>query len=252
MGDFLRGSSTVIAAPGGTRWDGFYVGGQVGLVYSGTDFADSTRSLAAFILRNTTLESEMRPSGWTALGKADTSRSSYGGFVGYQTQWDGAVIGIEVNYNRTNVSMSATDSIARSVATSNGYMNNVRVSGTSSIDLTDYGTLRLRGGWAAGSFMPYGFIGAALGRADVSRTAQVTVAGFDNIGANLPPYGLAQTATEAKNGDFAYGYATGLGVDICVIQNVFVRGEYEFVRFGDFNDLKTHIHTIRAAAGFKF
>lgn len=251
MGEMLRGSSTVIAAPGGTRWDGFYVGGQVGIVYSGTDFGNSTRSLVAFMLRNTTLENEIRPSDWTTLGKADTTGSSYGAFVGYQTQWEGAVVGIEANYNRTNLSVSATDSIARQVATSDGYNNSVRINGTSSIHLTDYGTLRVRGGWAAGSFMPYAFAGFALGRADVSRTAQVIATGFDVNGFGLP-YSFNQTATEAKNGDFAYGYAFGFGVDMCVIQNVFVRGEYEYVQFGEFNDLKTHIHTIRAAAGFKF
>ena len=35
LGDsFLRGS-TVISQPGGTRWDGFYFGGQVGATYCG-------------------------------------------------------------------------------------------------------------------------------------------------------------------------------------------------------------------------
>ena len=29
-----------------------------------------------------------------------------------------------------------------------------------------------------------------------------------------------------------YGYAAGFGVDICVSNNLFVRGEYEYVRFG--------------------
>jgi len=250
MPDFLRGSSTVISAPSGTRWDGVYVGGQVGLAYSGTDFSNSTRSLVAFMLRNTTLETEVRPSSWTALGKADTSTSSYGGFIGYQSQWDVAVVGIEANYNRTNATMSATDSIARSVGTTDGFVNNVRIDGTASIHITDYGTMRLRGGWAAGSFMPYTFVGVALGRADVSRTARVTASGF-NAAAGLT-YNFNQTATEAKNGDFAYGYAAGLGIDMCITQNIFIRGEYEYVAFGEFNDLNTHIHTARVAAGFKF
>jgi opacity protein-like surface antigen len=37
-----------------------------------------------------------------------------------------------------------------------------------------------------------------------------------------------------------------------VMQNMFVRGEYEYVQFGEFNDLKTHIHTARVAAALKF
>ena len=41
-------------------------------------------SLVAFILRNTTIEAEHHVSDWTTLGKADTSATSWGGFVGYQ------------------------------------------------------------------------------------------------------------------------------------------------------------------------
>jgi opacity protein-like surface antigen len=250
MGEMLRGSNTVIAAPGGTRWDGFYVGGQVGLNYSGTDFSSATRSLTALMLRNTVLEHEFHPSDWAVLGKGDTSGVSYGAFIGYQTEWETAVIGLEANYNRTNLSVSATDSIARTVATTDGFLNSVRIDGASSIHITDYGTLRVRGGWAAGSFMPYGFVGVALGRADVSRSGRVIATGF-NAEQNRG-YNFNQTATEAKNGDFAYGYAAGLGIDMCITQNIFVRGEYEYVKFGEFNDLNTHIHTVRAAAGFKF
>jgi opacity protein-like surface antigen len=246
----LRGSSTVMTAPGGTRWDGFYLGAQAGLVYSGTDFGNATSSLVAFLLRNTTLENETRPSDWTTLGKADTTTASYGGFIGYQQQWDEAVIGIEANYNRTNATTSATDSIARSVGTSDGFTNNVRIDGTAAIHITDYGTARVRGGWAAGNFMPYAFAGLAIGRADVTRTATVTATGF-NAGTGQT-YNFNQTATEATSGDFAYGYAVGLGLDMSITQNIFVRGEYEYVDFGAFNDLRTHIHTVRAGAGLKF
>jgi opacity protein-like surface antigen len=253
LGDsFLRGSSTAISAPSGTRWDGFYVGAQAGLAWPGTDFGNSTRSLVAFMLRNTTIENEQRVSDWTTLGKADTNSASYGGFVGYQQQWDSAVVGVEANYNRTNASMAARDTIARFFGTSDGYTNNVRVTGQSSIHVTDYGTLRLKGGWAAGNFMPYAFVGVALGRADVTRTAQVIATGFDATGSGGLPYSFNQTSTEAKNGDFAYGYAIGLGIDMMVWSCFFVRGEYEYVQFGEFNDLKTHIHTARAAVGIKF
>ena len=250
MPDFLRGSSTVVAEPSGSRWDGVYVGGQAGLAYSGTDFGNSTRSLAAFMLRNTVLEGDFHPSEWAVLGKGDTSGTSYGAFIGYQTQWDVAVVGIEANYNRTNLTTAATDSIARFVTTSDGFQTSVRIDGASSIHITDYATLRVRAGWAADSFLPYAFVGAAIGRADVSRSARV--AAFGTNPATNQFFNFDQTATEAKNGDFAYGYAAGLGIDWCVTQNIFVRGEYEYVQFGNFNDLNTHIHTVRVAGGFKF
>lgn len=251
LGDsFLRGSSTVMSAPGGTRWDGFYVGGQVGAAVSGTDFGNATQSLVAFLLRNTSIENEMKVSSWTTLSKSDTTGSSYGAFAGYNMQWDVAVIGVEANYNRSNLMMSASDSMRRIFPTSDGYNNDVQVIATSNIHITDYGTLRARGGWAAGNFMPYGFIGLAVGRADVASTAHVIASGTSMTGA--PPYNFDQTSTAGRNGDFAYGFAAGLGVDFCLIANLFVRAEYEYVQFGAFNDLKTHIHTARVGGGLKF
>lgn len=247
---FLRGSQTVVNM-GPTRWDGFYFGGQVGGAWSGTDFANSTKSLVAFILRNTTIEQENKVSDWTTLGKYDANGTSYGGFVGYQTQFDSAVVGIEANYNRTNIAMAASDGLRRLFATSDGYNNDVQVTATSFIRITDYGTLRLKGGYAIDCFMPYGFVGVAIGRADVSRSARVIASGTDPTGVK-PPYALDHTDVEAKTGDFAYGYTAGFGMDYAVFQNFFVRGEYEYVNFGAFNDLKTHIHTARVAAGLKF
>jgi opacity protein-like surface antigen len=248
---FLRGSQTIVSAPGSTRWDGFYVGGQAGGAWSGTDFSNSTQSLVAFILRNTTIENENRVSNWTTLGKYDANGMSYGAFAGYQTQWDSAVIGVEANYNRTNLAMASGDSMRRLFATSDGYNNDVTVIATSSMRITDYGTLRVKGGWAIDCFMPYGFAGVAIGRADVTRSARVIASGTDPSGVK-PPYSLDQTNAETKTGDFAYGYTAGFGMDYAVFQNFFVRGEYEYVGFGTFNDLKSHIHTVRAAAGLKF
>ena len=247
---FLRGSNTVITAPGGVTWGGVYFGGQFSGAASGTDFGSSTQSLVAFLLRNTTIESEQHVSTWTTLSKSDTTAMGYGGFAGYNMQWESAVFGVEANYTRTNITMSANDSMRRIFATSDGYNNDVQVNAASSINITDYGTLRVRGGWAAGNFMPYGFAGFALGRADVTRSARVIATGTSTSGG--APYAFDQTTSQNKTGDFAYGFATGLGVDMALMQNVFVRAEYEYVQFGQFNDLKTHIHTARVGAGLKF
>jgi outer membrane immunogenic protein len=249
---FLRGSSTVITAPGGVTWDGIYFGGHVGASWTGTDFANATQSLVAFMLRQTTIENEQAVSNWTTLGKADTSGSSFGGFIGYQTQWEGAVMGIEAGYSRTNMQVSASDVLRRVFSTSDGYSNDVQVNGAASVRITDYGTLRARAGWAAGCFLPYGFVGLALARADVTRSATVIASGVDISGSGNPPYSFTDTRSEIKSGTFAYGYTAGLGIDMALMQNIFVRAEYEYIFFGDFNDLKTHIHTARVGAGLKF
>ena len=51
--------------------------------------------------------------------------------------------------------------------------------------------------------------------------------------------------TQQKCSAFAYGYAAGFGVDICVWNNLFVRGEYEYMQFGAFKDVNMHVHTAR-------
>lgn len=247
---FLRGSSTVINAGGPVTWDGAYVGGHFGGAASGTDFSAATKSLVAFLLRNTTIESENHVSGWTTLGKGDTTGISYGGFAGYNMQWDQAVLGVEANYNRTSLMMSANDSMRRLFSTSDGYNNDVTVLAGSNIHITDYGTLRVRGGWAAGNFMPYGFVGFALGRADVTNSARVIASGVSTTGG--PAYSFDNTTAVSRTGDFAYGFSSGVGVDFALMQNIFVRAEYEYVQFGQFNDLKTHIHTARVGGGLKF
>jgi outer membrane immunogenic protein len=246
---FLRGSSTIINTNSGVTWDGAYIGGHFGGAVSGTDFSGATKSLVAFLLRNTTIENENHVSGWTTLSKGDTTGISYGGFAGYNMQWDQAVLGVEANYNRTSLTMSANDSMARLFSTSDGYNNDVQVDAGSSIHITDYGTLRARGGWAAGNFMPYGFVGFALGRADVTNSARVIASGTK---AGSPPYSADTQTAVTRTGDFAYGFTTGLGVDVALMQNIFVRAEYEYVQFGQFNDLKTHIHTARIGGGLKF
>jgi len=64
------------SAPGSTRWDGFYVGGQAGGAWSGTDFSNSTQSLVAFILRNTTDRTRKQRLEMDALGKYDANGMS--------------------------------------------------------------------------------------------------------------------------------------------------------------------------------
>ena len=53
-----------------------------------TDFGNSTSSLVGFILRNSTLEAEGVPSSWTTLPSGTTNGAVFGGFIGYNMQWD--------------------------------------------------------------------------------------------------------------------------------------------------------------------
>ena len=243
---FLRGSSTVIAVPGGVTWEGFYFGGQVGATVAGADFSTATSSLVQFMLSQPAIQNFMPGAPWPPLGTADTTSSHFGGFIGYNWQWDQAVFGIEGNYNRADFQLSVTDSNRRIVNISNR-LNEIQVDGTASMRMTDYGTVRVRGGWAAGNFMPYMTLGLAVGRADVAHSTTLT-ARDPTTGVIL----LQGSLSETKAGTLAYGYAAGFGLDVALMQNVFVRAEYEYIQFGPFNDVNLHIHSARVGAGIKF
>jgi opacity protein-like surface antigen len=256
----LRGSQTYEVGPPSYRdWSGLYIGGQVGAAASGVDFSSGVSQLVANLLRFTTVEDEFQPSQWANLPRQSVTRVSYGAFIGYNVQFEDTIIGIEANYNRTNARMSSGDTVARTVTTSDGYANAVTVSGTGSIHLTDYGTLRLRGGWMYNGFLPYVFAGAAFGRATVMRSASVSIVGTDAdpgcVGPPdvcLPPFAFAASQTENKVGAIAYGWTAGAGADWALFGNVFLRGEFEYVGFGQLNGATINIATVRAGAGIKF
>ena len=60
------------------------------------------------------------------------------------------------------------------------------------------------------------------------------------------------TVSETLKNQFGYGYAAGVGVDFCLMANLFARLEYEYVQFPDFQGLNAHLHNVRAGAAFKF
>ncbi len=50
-----------------------------------------------------------------------------------------------------------------------------------------------------------------------------------------------------------FGYTAGVGVDWALMQNVFLRAEYEYINFGSFYDLNDcTFRPVRLGAGVKF
>jgi outer membrane immunogenic protein len=263
-GDFdvptLRGSSPFIPAPAEyPRWGGFYVGGQVGHSSAVMNFAGATESLIAYMLRTTALENEQRPSEWDVLGKGHASSSNVGGFIGYNTQWQDAVVGIDVHYNRSNFFSDAPVTPITRMTSAGGNAYYVNVTGDASMKIVDYGAARLRGGWTVGSLLPYATIGLAVGRADITRSARVS-------GAENPPSGYPVAAcdpfagctrfsfshSESAKAAFIYGWSAGLGLDVMLTDNLFVRGEYESLQFAKFQGIDVRINNVRVGAGAKF
>lgn len=259
--DYLRGSYVV--QPQYYQWNGFYGGAQMSFSNADTNFGNATQPLTDYILRNSILQDNV--AGWTTLPNGSTNGGNYGGFIGYNWQWDDVVIGVEANYSRMSLSKSASDSLGRqfidNAAALPGYNYNysMQVSGSSSVTLTDLATFRARAGWAVGSLLPYGFIGFAVARADVTTSASVSgslnavcdgsVTPCTNFGYALD---LDGPQSNSRNGVFAYGGAIGLGFDWALTQNLFVRGEYEYLQLQKIEGIDIRLNTVRAAVGLKF
>jgi opacity protein-like surface antigen len=267
MPDFLRGSYT----PTYTRWEGFYVGGQAGETFGSADFANATQSMLNYILSNTELQDQV--SGWTTLPKGSTGATSYGGFIGYNYQWNDVVMGGELNYNHTSLKIGATDTIGpllvpgANLPDGSTVYYNVQVASAASVAIHDIMTARLRGGWTFDNFMPYGFIGLAVGLADVSRST--TLAGSTQTTTPPPttsPLGVVTPGvpvtaplilprdpqSQVQTGVIAYGFAAGLGVEVALMQNLFARAEWEFIEFPNISDIRVQANSARVAVGLKF
>ena len=127
------------------RWDGWHAGIQAGFGNMNADFGNSTSSLVAFILRNSTLEAEAAPSTWTTLPSNTTTGPVFGGFVGYNWQWSELVVGWALAYKHpSSLNSSTANSLERLFTTSDGVEHDVTITATSSFKLVDYATLRAR------------------------------------------------------------------------------------------------------------
>lgn len=249
--DVLRGSFTDGLTVSHVNWEGFYLGGQAGYGTSNMNFSGSTKTVAAHLMSGLEMEQEEQVSSWPIMGKVSVHGSGYGGFAGYNAQWDDVVLGVELSYLHGSFGGSQTDSMSRFFTLSSGYTDGVTYEGTAKMAISDMGTLRARAGYAWGQFLPYAFGGVALGQADIIRTAHIygtqvnpkAAPGFTNV-----PFDLS--ATDAQYSHLIYGYSAGLGVDVMLASCLFFRAEWEYVRFT--STIDTSINTVRAGLGYKF
>jgi outer membrane immunogenic protein len=258
--DVLRGTQSVGPALY-TRWSGFYFGGQVNYSDGNVDFSKATEPLIGFSLRGLTLESLGMPSTLPILSNASVDKTGVGGFVGYNTQWQDLVLGLEANYTHAPfTAVSSVSPIVNHVYAVGSDLVSINLTGTGTMEVTDYGSLRLRAGWIFDNyFLPYGFVGLALGKGDYS----VTSVAFGQQSSATPPglpcvpngttcldyyFPNAQSGTNV----LLYGFSIGGGIDIALTSNIFVRGEYEYIQFAEVNNIIASISTVRLGAGLKF
>ena len=242
----LRGS---LAPPPYARWDGWQFGVEAGWGTMRNDFSNSTSPLVAFILRNTIQEAEFSPSTWTTLPANTTNGPVFGGYIGYNMQWDQLVMGVDLGYKYANIATTASDSIARQFVTSDNFTNRVSIDARAIFKLVDYATLRARAGYAWGNFLPYAVIGIAAGRFNYGTTVTVHAEGESVPPAPGAPYVLDQTASTGKDNAIVGGVAAGLGIDWAVTPGMYLRAEWEYVAFAPVNGSRSNINTGKIGAG---
>jgi opacity protein-like surface antigen len=250
--DVLRGAMPVAPATF-TRWSGFYVGGQFGYGDALADFSNSTQVPLAYALRETTLEADFSPSQWPILGNGSQGGITYGGFVGYNSQWQDLILGVEGNYNHASWNVAAPSSKVGPLITpadSQGYTHTVTVRGSGSFAMLDYGSLRGRAGLVLGNFLPYGFAGIATGMATTDITANVSDF-YCNSTSNVCGLG-SFNADSGSKASLTYGFVAGSGIDVALTANVFVRGEFEWAQFAPISGIVATIMSARIGAGLKF
>ena len=256
----LRGSQIEDAPPPPSRftWDGFYFGGGAGV--SDTQFKPGTglQDLARFAFRNTTLGQQIDMGNLVNnLPSKSDSGATYFGFAGYNWAFGDAVLGFEADYTRSGHSYQIDDYIARRAVTPDGTVNDFTLTTQQGAKLDDYATARVRLGWAFGNFMPFATIGGAVGRFNTMSTVTATnyltqtnpVTGVISQG-QANGYPLVVGAT--KKNVYGFGLTVGGGVDWALTDNMFLRGEYQLIRFADVEGTTTTVNTARAALGVKF
>jgi outer membrane immunogenic protein len=250
-----------------TRWSGFYVGGVLSYSYSTADFSNTTLPQVASSLQQ--LNPEPFVSTFTVLGRGADSAIGGGGFLGYNTQWQDLILGVEATYTHTNLNPTSAKTLIDDTAAKPGrvfqangaFYNLTRLSGTGNLDLTDYGSARFRAGYVVGNLLPYGFIGMAVGRASSSVTTQVNFE-QNTLASSFPcPTGTSAIPTcldfavpnsAGQSNALLWGYSVGAGLDWALTQNIFLRGEFEFVQFAPISTISIAIISGRVGAGYKF
>lgn len=237
---------------GVVNWQGFYVGGQAAYGSSDHNFNGATRDIMAQQLALTTVEQLMSVSTWPVIGgKVSSKNSAFGGFAGYNAQWDDVVLGVDASYMHGNFGGSASGTMARQI-TSDSINYSADATSKAAINFTDVLTLRGRAGYAIGSFLPYAFGGVALGLADSYRSSSIRSQGtyVGTPPATITDYDVTYSRAEDKHNRLMVGYTFGVGVEAMLFGNLFARGEWEYVRFT--GPIDTNINTVRGGLGYKF
>jgi outer membrane immunogenic protein len=242
----LRGGITDGLSNTSVNWSGVYVGGQVSRGGADMDYTNAVQDLLTRLANNSTLDTQFNITKWTMLGKNHNAGTGFGGFAGYNFQYSDVVFGVELNYSHgSGFATSSTGRQDRILTDSNNVTTTVTAIANASMRVNDFGSLRVRGGYAVGSFLPYAFVGVGLGQADIHRSVDIYSTVSNSPG---PPYHIG--LTDDANAHLVTGFAGGLGFDWMLCAGLFMRAEWEYLRYTSTVD--TSVNTARLGLGYKF
>jgi opacity protein-like surface antigen len=217
------------------------------------------------LFRNTTLQNATAQ--LTLLGRTNgQTTSGFGAFVGRNFQFGDIILGVEANYNYY-LSSFGTSTFATLgpiqvpeptlvLPPGASAADGVSLNGSASLQIKDEMTFRGRAGWATGDFLPYAFGGLAVGRMDVTRTVSSSVTRTINFAdgstTSFPLSQFALTSTDGRSNNFVAGWTAGLGVEYMLWCNIFVRGEWEYIKFMQVMGTVVTQNNVRVGLGYKF
>jgi outer membrane immunogenic protein len=238
-----------------TRWSGLYVGGDLSFNNATADFGTSTAPLVVSALQGTVVQQQFQPSQLQLLTKGANSALGGGAFLGYNTQWQDLVVGVEANYTHTHLSATSSNSIviARSFNPPAGNVTSVSLSrATGQMSLTDFAEARGRAGYVVGNLLPYGFIGMVVGGGSYNVSARVDAICQSTSGSTGECTGFPLTPSAGQSNLLLWGYSVGAGLDWAVTPNILLRAEFDFDQFVPINNISLAVVSGRVGAGWKF
>jgi opacity protein-like surface antigen len=224
------------------NWGGLYGGIHAG--YAGTESSGlSTYDAAARSIAS----SALGLSGVYSPISFDTTNYSsdegtFGGFVGANWVWDDVILGLEADYITFWDKNQGIGTQNFGVGALPGY-GAVVPQGTQTTAVNNVGLLKIRAGYAMGRFLPFATIGLAV--------AQGTVTNYYGSNSVVTGTAVVPFAGARKQGWLTGGTA-GVGLDVALTDNVFVRAEYNYIGFADFNGTSVTMHNLQAGIAFKY
>ena len=219
------------------------------------DFKPRTSGYSALApqLKGTALDASTNLASELSARNGNGREGAYGGFVGYNTTWEDAVIGLEADYQNTNLKFNSTTSVSRQVVDSLGVNNSYTASSTVASRITDIATLRARAGYAYGNALPYLTIGVGVIHGKSTVNARINDIGTDtNVPQKYANFNVTYTAGYANRDKWAVGLAVGAGVDYMLTQSIFLRAEYQYLRFNSFDGTEVNLNNAKVGVAAKF